>query len=77
MEFIPKKNHAHNAMQVTDLNGCPIEITNLKEAIKMARRFKEYRHKDKSFSEFDKRQKVYWTDMHEKLTAIKEQVTTH
>ena len=47
-------------MQVTDLNGCPIEITNLKEAIKMARQYKEYSHEDKSFSEFDKRQKAYW-----------------
>ncbi len=64
-------------MQVTDLNGCPIEITNLKEAIKMARQYKEYRHENKSFSEFDKRQKAYWLDMYEKLTAIKEQVTTH
>jgi len=63
-------------MQVTDLNGYPIEITNLKEAIKMARQYKEYRHEDKSFSEFDKRQKAYWTDMYKKLTAIKEQVTT-
>ena len=63
-------------MQVTDLNGYPIEITNLKEAIKMARQYKEYRHEDKSFSEFDKRQKAYWKDMYEKLTAIKEQVTT-
>lgn len=63
-------------MHVTDLNDCPIEITNLKEAIKMARQYKEYRHEDKSFSEFDKRQKAYWMDMYEKLTAIKEQVTT-
>ena len=52
-------------MQVTDLNGCPIEITNLKEAIKMARQYKEYRHEDKRFSEFDKRQKAYWMDMYE------------
>lgn len=51
-------------MQVTDLNGCPIEVTNLKEAIKMARQYKEYRHEDKRFSDFDKRQKAYWTDMY-------------
>lgn len=63
-------------MQVTDLNGYPIEITNLKEAIKMARQYKEYRHEDKSFSEFDKRQKAYWTDMYEKLTTIKKQSST-
>lgn len=70
MEFIPLNNHTLKAMQVTDLNGCPIEITNLKEAIKIAGQ-KEYRHENKSFSEFDKRQKAYWTDMYEKLTAIK------
>lgn len=58
-------------MYVTDLNGYPIEVTDLKEAIKMAQEYKEYRHEDKSFSEFDKRQKAYWTDMYEKLTAIK------
>ena len=57
-------------MQVTDLNSCPIEITNLKEAIKIARQYKEYRHEDKSFSEFDKRKKVYWADMYEKLKEV-------
>lgn len=61
-------------MQVTDLNGCPIEVTNLREAIKMAMQYKEYRHEDKDFSEFDKRQKAYWTDMYEKLTAIKKRL---
>ena len=59
-------------MKVNDLNGCLIEITDLKEAIKIARRYKEYCHEDKSLSEFDKRQNAYWTDMYEKLTAIKE-----
>lgn len=44
-------------MKVTDLNGCEIEITNLKEAIKIAKRNTGYSHEDKSFSEFDKRQK--------------------
>ncbi|MDX6182370.1 hypothetical protein SGQ44_08110 [Flavobacterium sp. Fl-77] len=58
-------------MYVTDLNGYLIEITDLKEAIKMAQEYKEYRHEDKNFSEFDKRQKAYWQDMYEKLTAIK------
>lgn len=61
-------------MKVTDLNGCEIEITNLKEAIKIAKRNTGYSHEDKSFSEFDKRQKAYWTDMHEKLTAIKKRI---
>ncbi len=61
-------------MKITDLNGCPIEVTNLNEAIKMSGQYKEYSHDDKSFSEFDKRQKTYWTDMYEKLRAIKKQL---
>ena len=64
-------------MYITDLNGCLIEVTDLDEAIRITADYKEYRHRDKSFSEFDKRQKAYWVDMYEKLTAIKEQVTTH
>ncbi|WP_262887192.1 hypothetical protein [Sphingobacterium sp. SGR-19] len=40
----------------------------------MARQYKEYRHEYKSFSDFDKRQKAYWTDMYEKLTAIKKRL---
>lgn len=36
-------------MKVTDLNGCEIEITNLKEAIKIAKRNTGYSHEDKSF----------------------------
>lgn len=62
-------------MQVKDLNGYPIEITDLKEAIKIAKRNTGYSHEDKSFSEFDKRQKAYWTDMFEKLKAKKEQLS--
>ena len=63
-------------MKITDLNGCLIEVTNLREAIEIARQYKEYRHEDKSFSEFDKRQKAYWADMHEKLGKAKEKTTT-
>lgn len=58
-------------MKITDLHGCEIEVTDLKEAIKIAKRNTGYSHEDKSFSEFDKRQKAYWTDIYEKLTAIK------
>ncbi|MDN3692306.1 hypothetical protein QWZ06_08525 [Chryseobacterium tructae] len=64
-------------MYITDLNGCLIEVTDLDEAIKITADYKEYRHRDKSLSDFDKKQIAYWTDMYEKLTAIKEQVTTH
>ena len=61
-------------MKITDLNGCEIEVTDLKEAIKIAKRNTGYSHEDKSFSEFDKRQKAYWTDIHEKLAAIKKRI---
>ena len=63
-------------MKIKDINGCQIEVTDLKEAIKIARRYKEYRHEDNSSSEFDKRQKTYWSDMYEKLRAIKTQLIT-
>jgi hypothetical protein len=58
-------------MKITDLNGCEIEVTDLKEAIRIAKRNTGYSHENKSFSDFDKRQKAYWTDMYEKLKAIK------
>lgn len=61
-------------MTITDLNGCEIEISNLKEAIRIAERNTGYRHEDKSFTDFDNRQNAYWTDIHEKLTAIKKRM---
>ncbi|MVZ63782.1 hypothetical protein GQF63_17295 [Sphingobacterium humi] len=59
-------------MYITDLNGFLIEVTDLDEAIRITANYKEHRHKNKRFSEFDKRQKAYWTDMYEKLTALKQ-----
>jgi len=61
-------------MKITDLNGYDIEINNLKEAIKIAKKNIGYTHEDKNFSEFDKKQKVYWTDIHEKLKLIKKSI---
>lgn len=57
--------------KLTDLNGYIIQITDLKEAIKIAKWNTGYSHEDKSFSEFDKKQNAYWTDMYEKLKSIK------
>lgn len=54
-------------MKITDLNYCSIEITNLDEAIRITEKYKEYQHEDKSFSDFDKSKKAYWTDMYQKL----------
>lgn len=64
-------------MKVTDLNGCQIEVTDLKEAIRITKRYTQYRHEDKSYTDFDKRQNAYWTDMYKKLTAIKARVNNH
>lgn len=61
-------------IKVNDLNGYTIEVTDLKEAIQMAREFKDNRHEDKHFSDFDKRQNTYWTDMYQKLTAVKKRL---
>ena len=69
-------NQNSELMKVTDLNGCLIEISNLDEAIKITKQYTEYQHEGESFSDFDRRQKAYWKDMHEKLTAIKGELTT-
>ncbi|WP_281336228.1 hypothetical protein [Flavobacterium eburneipallidum] len=58
-------------MKVSDLNGCLIEVTDLDEAIKVTTEYKEYEHEDKNDSDFDRRQKAYWTDMHQKLMELK------
>ena len=62
-------------ISIMDLTGCSIEVTDLDEAIRISGEYRQYRHEDESFSEFDKRMKAYWSDMHDKLKAIKEQVT--
>jgi hypothetical protein len=64
-------------MIVTDLNGCPIEVTDLDEAIGITAQYKACKHEDKSYSDFDKKLRAYWTDMYEKLTAIKERLNNN
>lgn len=59
---------------VTDLNGCPQQITDLNDAIQQCKDYKEYYTVNHPFSEFDKRQQAYWEDLHEKLTPIEEKV---
>lgn len=58
-------------MEVIDLNGYAIEVTDLDEAIKITGEYKDYQQEGNDFSDFNERQKAYWLDMHEKLTAIK------
>lgn len=61
-------------MEVIDLNGCSIKVTDLDEAIKITAEYKDYQQEGNDFSDFNERQKAYWLDMHEKLTAIKNKV---
>ncbi len=58
-------------MEVIDLNGCSIKVTDLNEAIKITAEYKDYQQEGNDFSCFNERQKAYWLDMYEKLTEIK------
>ena len=60
-------------MKIIDINGCTVEITNINEAIQITRRYKQYEHDNKDFSELDTQLHRYWTDMYEKLLKIKSQ----
>jgi hypothetical protein len=58
-------------MKIRDIKGSFIEVTDLDQAIKQAKDFKDMKHEDESFAEFDKKQQAYWTDMYNKLIALK------
>ncbi|ANF50286.1 3-isopropylmalate dehydratase [Chryseobacterium glaciei] len=59
-------------MKITDLNGFEIEITDLKEAIKQAKNFKDLHHVPPIPS--DKEQQEYWKDLYEKLVTLKSKI---
>ena len=60
-------------MKIIDINGCTVEINNLNDAIQITRRYKQYEHENKDFSELDKKRNQYWTDLYGKLLKIKSQ----
>lgn len=62
-------------MNIIDINGYPIEVTDLNKAIKMAEECKVYRHIDLRFADFDKKMNAYWTDFHQKLLKLKSKNT--
>lgn len=64
------KNIHNTIFQVTDLNGVEIEVTDLTNALMMAKRFIAYRHIDKAYIQLDKKLFAYWTDLHEKLLQL-------
>jgi hypothetical protein len=57
-------------MEITDINGCLITVTDLEAAIKQADEYRHYKHKDKSYSDFEKQRNAYWTDIYHKLLEI-------
>lgn len=58
-------------MTIYDLNGKPIEITDLDTAIELAEAYKEYHHQDEQYYEMDKRLHEYWSDIYKKLLELK------
>ncbi|QES88555.1 hypothetical protein [Rhizosphaericola mali] len=58
-------------MNLTDLNGFTLEVTNLDEAIRQSEAFFAYSQVDGDFSEFNKKQRAYWYDLHHKLLILK------
>lgn len=58
-------------MNITDLNGNNIEVTDLREAIKQAAFFKGFcTEPPKPIA--DERVQAYWKDIHKKLLALQD-----
>lgn len=64
-------------MNIKDLHGRSIEVTDLEKAIQQADNLKDYEHEDTSFADFDARQKAYWTDVYNKLLLLKKYQNEH
>jgi hypothetical protein len=60
-------------INVTDLNGNNIEVSDLDEAIVITEDRKDYCHVNEGFERFDKKQSIYWTDLYLKLITIRDQ----
>ena len=58
-------------MYITDNEGKQIKVTDLAAAIEQAKLFNGYIHNDPIFREFDKKQKIYWQDLLDKLNTLK------
>lgn len=60
-------------MQVYDLDGKRLTVTDLAKAIEQARMFMNFRHVDPSFAQVDKNLQAYWRDLHDKLVALQKE----
>jgi len=62
-------------MKVTDMNGFTLEVTNLDEAIRQSEAFVAYSQVGGDCSEFNEKQKDYWSDLYHKLLITKSKET--
>jgi len=58
-------------MEIIDMNGKPIEVTDLDKAIEIAEAYKDNAHLDKSYYQLDQRLQQYWTDIYQQLLQLK------
>jgi hypothetical protein len=58
-------------MEIIDLEGKTIQITDLDLAILQADDYRHYRHTDPAFAKIDKELQAYWQDFYEKLVRLK------
>lgn len=57
-------------MEIKDLHENIVVITDLKTAIRQAKLYKSFRHKNPGFTKMDKHLKAYWTDIYNKLIIL-------
>lgn len=50
-------------IKLKDKDTKEITVTDLKEALKQAERFRQYAHNDKIFENFDKQQRACWKEL--------------
>lgn len=60
-------------MQVYDLEGKRLTVTDLAKAIEQASMFMNFSHVDPSFAQVDKHLQAYWSDLHDKLVALQKE----
>ncbi len=57
-------------MNIIDLEGKEIAVTDLSLAILQADDYRHYRHINPVYAEFDEKQRRYWEDFYQKLMHL-------
>lgn len=58
-------------MEIRDINGKTITVTDLKKAMEQANLYRKYKHQTPGFEKLDKVLTKYWNDIYQKLLALK------